>query len=227
MKKCLRLLTLFIPFLPISSWAHTKALPPGFVYLNDVAPTILSEIRYAGPHNFVGNPIHGYKRPVCIITKRAALALLDVQYDLKKQGFKLKVFDCYRPQKAVDHFVAWSKAKEDWHTKAAYYPHLKKTDLFNQDYIASQSGHTRGSTIDLTVINLKTHRPLDMGTPFDFMDDRSNPLSDAVSKTQFENRMILRRVMISDGFIPYPGEWWHFTLKGEPFPNTYFNFDVE
>jgi zinc D-Ala-D-Ala dipeptidase len=221
------ILIFFLCLLPTLAWAHKKFLPPGFVYLSDIVPTITSEIRYAGRSNIIGKPVHGYKRPVCIITKRAALALLEVQSDLKEQGLALKVFDCYRPQKAVNHFIAWSKTKEGPYIKRTYHPHLNKAELFKQNYIDKQSGHTRGSTVDLTVVNLKTHRPLDMGTSFDFMDERSNPLSDAVTESQFENRMLLRRVMINGGFIPFPTEWWHFTLKGEPFPNTYFDFDVE
>ena len=206
------------------------SLPSGFVYLNDVAPDIMLDIRYASADNFIGKPIDGYVKPVAITTRKTALALKNAQADFKRFGLGLKVFDAYRPQRAVDHFVRWAK---DWHDtlmKSKYYPQVAKQDLFQEDYIAAKSGHSRGSTVDVTLSYLEANglaHELDMGTGFDFFDPRSWPEYPELTAAQRANRMLLQVVMEKHGFKPYPKEWWHFTLKQESYPDTYFNFNVE
>lgn len=200
--------------------------PNEFVYLKKMNPTIQEEVRYYSANNFIGRPIQGYQKPVCILTKSAAMALLNVQSELKEKHLGLKVFDCYRPQMAVDDFSQWAHDPEDQKMKNAYYPHINKADLFKLNYLAFRSGHTRGSTVDLTIIDLHTNEPLDMGTPFDFMDPLSHPSCRLITSEQFKNRMLLQTLMIKFGFLPLKTEWWHFTLKNEPYPNTYFNFPV-
>lgn len=203
-----------------------RMLPKEFVYLKDIDPSIQQDIRYYGAHNFVGKPLPGYERPVCILTQPAADALRQVQQELKKKGLGLKVFDGYRPQMTVDEFIRWSADETDQKMKADYYPNVNKADFFKLDYVAARSGHTRGSTVDLTLIDLKTHQELDMGTHFDFMDELSHPANRSVTEKQYQNRRLLSDVMIKLGFVPIETEWWHFTLKNELFPDTYFNFPV-
>lgn len=205
--------------------ADTK--PSDFVYLSAVAPSIQQDIRYFSTNNFIGRRIQGYIHPVCILTKPAALALVKVQQALNPLGLGLKIFDGYRPQIAVDDFVQWSQQKKDQKMKMDYFPRVNKADFFKLGYIAEHSGHTRGSTVDLTIFNLKTQQELDMGTRFDFMDRRSHPLTGQVTRLQFRNRMLLRKLMLQYGFVGASTEWWHFTLKNEPYKNTYFNFLVE
>jgi len=204
-------------------------LPNNFVYLKDVVPSIREDIRYATYHNFIGRPLPGYENPICILTKPTALALLKVQNELNKKCLCLKVFDCYRPQMTVDEFIRWSKDIHDQKMKSDYYPNVNKADFFKLDYAAERSGHTRGSTVDLKIIDVKTNQELDMGTHFDFMDELSHPFNRSVTKKQYQNRQLLNYVMAQYGFIPLnekDTEWWHFTLKDEPFPDTYFNFQV-
>ncbi len=205
-------------------------LPQDFVYLKDIAPTIQQDIRYAENNNFVGKQLAGYESPVCIVTKPTAFALFKIQEDLNRKGLGLKVFDGYRPQMTVDEFIAWSKDSNDQKMKQEYYPHVNKADFFKLGYVAAKSGHTRGSTVDITIINLKTHQELDMGTHFDFMDELSHPFNLKVSEKQYQNRQLLNQLMSQYGFIPLnqqDTEWWHFTLKNEPYPDTYFNFPIK
>ena len=205
-------------------------LPKRFVYLTDIAPSILQDIRYATDNNFIGKPLPGYKDPICILTEPTADALVKVQQELNQQGLGLKVFDGYRPQTSVNEFIRWSKDAPDQKMKAVYYPNVNKADFFKLGYIKKKSGHTRGSTVDLTIIDLKTNQELDMGTPFDFMDELSHPLSQGVTLKQYLNRQLLNNMMSRHGFIPLKQqdtEWWHFTLKNELFPDTYFNFPVK
>lgn len=205
-------------------------LPQGFAYLHDICPDIIVDLRYLSSNNFVGKPIDGYNTEKCIISSEAAKALCNVQNDLNLKGYGLKVFDAFRPQQAVDHFVRWAKDTEDNKMKAQFYPAIDKRHLFQQGYISSKSGHTRGSTVDLTLINLEGDNPgeeVDMGTRWDFFSPSSWPDSEKVTALQKSNRMILQKVMVKHGFRPYKAEWWHFTLKQEPFPDTYFNFPVE
>ena len=206
------------------------SLPSGFVYLNDVAPDIMLDIRYASADNFIGKPIDGYVKPVAITTRKTASALKNAQADFKRFGLGLKVFDAYRPQRAVDHFVRWAKDWRDTLMKSKYYPQVAKQDLFKEDYIAEKSGHSRGSTVDVTLSYREASglaHELDMGTSFDFFDPRSWPEYPDLTAAQRANRMLLQVVMEKHGFKPYPKEWWHFTLKQESNPDTYFNFDVE
>ena len=200
--------------------------PDNFVYVTQIIPNIKQDIRYFGNNNFVGRPITGYKKPVCILTSAATQALLKVQTALNKQNLGLLVYDCYRPQMAVDDFIQWSQ-NADKKTKNLFYPHIDKKNLFQLGYIARRSGHTRGSTVDLTLVDLASNQVLDMGTPFDYLDPLSHPDNRDITREQFKNRMLLRSLMIKSGFMPIKTEWWHFTLKNEPYKNTYFNFFVE
>ena len=201
--------------------------PDDFVYLLDLEPSIKIELRYFSNNNFIGQPIDGYHRSTIIVSKPTALALQKVQNDLEKKGLGLKIFDAYRPQQAVNHFVRWAKVLNDTLMKQSYYPDVPKSELFKRGYIASKSGHSRGSTVDLTLIALDSGNELDMGSPYDFFGLQSHPFYKKITDKQRNNRMLLRRVMLKNGFIPYENEWWHFTLRDEPFPNQYFDFPVK
>jgi len=204
-----------------------RNLPKGFVYLDDLIPTVQFDIRYYGNNNFVGKRINGYNAPLAIMTEEAAEALKEVQAELREKGFTLLIFDAYRPQKAVNHFMVWSKDAKDTKMKEQYYPNLDKSVLFQLGYIAEKSGHSRGSTVDLTLIDLKTGEKVDMGGNFDFFSEISHHSTDLITNAQAANRKLLKDVMEKHGFKPYLEEWWHYTLKNEPYPLQYFNFDVE
>ncbi|MFE7775930.1 M15 family metallopeptidase [Streptomyces sp. NPDC057445] len=224
--------------------------PAEFVALRLVDPTIIQEMRYTTAHNFIGEPIDGYRQPVCILTRPAARALHLAQRQLLRRGYSLKVYDCYRPQRAVDHFVRWAKDLDDERMKQEFYPHVDKSRLFEDGYIAEKSGHSRGGTVDLTVVKLpagKT-RPyipgeqlvpcyapkgerfpdnsVDMGTGFDCFDTLSNTDDPRVQGAQRANRQLLKATLTDAGFVNLPEEWWHFTHKPELFPDTYFDFPV-
>ena len=204
------------------------SLPEGFIYVDEVIPSIKQDIRYFGVNNFVGRPINGYHANRAILTKSAASALKAVQEELSKFGLGLLVFDAYRPQQAVDDFVAWSKDDKDTKSKSANYPQVSKNMLISEGFIAEYSGHSRGSTIDLTIVSENTpFKQLDMGTPFDFFGPESWPNYAGITSQQRANRLLLQNIMIKYDFKPYLQEWWHFTLKNEPFPETYFNFPVQ
>ena len=203
---------------------NAQKLPKNFVYLKDIAPSIRIELRYFSNNNFIGKPIDGYNSNSIVITEQTAKYLKKIQQELLRKELSLKIFDGYRPQQAVDHFVRWAKVLNDTIMKAQYYPKVKKKNLFKKGYIAEKSGHSRGSTIDLTIINIKADEALDMGSEYDFFGIQSHPLYKNISKKQKKNRMLLREIMLDNGFKPYENEWWHFTLKKEPFPNTYFKF---
>ena len=192
-----------------------------FTNVNLFISGIHYDIRYAQENNFVGSVIEGYQKPLCFLSHKSALALKKVETSLQKKGLTLKVFDCYRPQRAVNHFVRWAKDLNDTKMKSVYYPNVQKKELFEKGYIAARSGHSRGSTVDLTI------EGLDMGTPFDFFDPRSHTDSHDVSVTQHANRMYLKTVMEENGFKNYSEEWWHYTLKNEPFKKRYFDFVVK
>ena len=204
------------------------ALPPGFAYADTVIPDLEVELRYFSRDNFIGVPIDGYEASRVITTRLASAALAGVQSDLSQFGLGLKVFDAYRPQSAVDHFVRWASDLTDTTMKAAYYPQVSKDRLFAEGYISARSGHSRGSTVDLTVVDLRdSSRPeLDMGSPYDFFGVESWPLHDNLTEVQRANRLMLRTVMVRHGFRSYEKEWWHFTLIREPFPDRYFEFPV-
>lgn len=218
------LLFVSLLLLPVS---HAFALQNGFSYVSETVPGAVIDVRYFGANNFVGEPIDGYTAPRVILTTAAAEALAKVQMDLAPFGLGLKVFDGYRPQRAVDHFVRWGKDLTDTRMKAQFYPDVDKKDLFKDGYIAEKSGHSRGSTVDLTIIDLASGKALDMGTPFDFFGPKSWPANRQMSPQVRANRGLLRAVMARHGFKPLKEEWWHFTLKQEPFPDTYFDFPIQ
>jgi zinc D-Ala-D-Ala dipeptidase len=199
--------------------------PADFVALADVDPTIRQEIRYATAHNFVGAPLDGYDDPCCVLTRPAAEALSRVQRILLRDGFALRVYDGYRPQAAVDHMVRWSRDPEAQHMKSVFFPYVDKGRLFADGYVAARSGHSRGSTVDVT-LTAGDGELLDMGTEFDFFDPRSHTLHPDTAPVPRENRRRLTEAMASAGFVNLPEEWWHFTLADEPFPDSYFGFPV-
>jgi D-alanyl-D-alanine dipeptidase len=199
---------------------------PRFVDAAEVVSGLMVDIRYFSGNNFVGRRIDGYEAPLCLLTRDAANALAAVQQDLAARGFGLKVFDCYRPVRAVAHFVRWARDAADQQHKREYYPELDKLTLFRDGYISARSGHSRGSTIDLTLIRLSDRESLDMGSPFDFFGPRSGRAQRDVPAEVQANRNILAAAMVRRGFRGYWKEWWHFTLAGEPFPETYFDFPV-
>lgn len=222
MKKWLLILTVLF-----SSFGISQNLPDNFVYLKDFDVSIQTELRYYTNHNFIGKPINGYNNNCVIVSKPAAKQLQIIQQKLLKDNLSLKIFDAYRPQTAVNHFVKWAKILNDTVMKQQYYPNVAKSQLFNLGYIASKSGHSRGSTVDLTLVDLRTNKELDMGSSYDFFGEVSHPFYKNITSEQKKNRFLLRNIMINNGFIPYNNEWWHFTLKNEPFPKTYHNFMVE
>ena len=196
-----------------------------FVLLSDVIPDILLDIRYYSSFNFVGERIDGYELPLAFITKKTAIALKNVSEQIRKQGLRFKIYDAYRPQKAVDHFLRWASDINDIRMKESFYPEVDKKDLFEAGYIAARSAHSRGSTVDLTLFSDQGY-DLDMGSAFDYFGEISHPDYQDISEKQHENRMLLRDLMVKNGFIPYEKEWWHFTLADEPFPDTYFDFSI-
>ena len=197
-----------------------------FVLLSEAVPDAILEIRYYSTYNFVGDRVDGYEEPVALLTKEAAEALKEVSDDLAEQGYRLKIFDAYRPQMAVDNFVEWAEDVEDTKMKEYFYPELDKSVLFDQGYIAEHSGHSRGSTVDLTLFDMNTEKEVDMGGTFDYFGELSHPDYTGITDEQYANRMILRDAMTKHGFKPLDEEWWHFTLENEPYPDTYFKFPV-
>ena len=200
--------------------------PSGFVVLADYVPHIVQEIRYYSTYNFIGERIDGYEEPCAILTLEAARALKAVSVEMLVQGYRLKVFDAYRPSRAVKHFVFWGIEDQDVRMKPYFYPELEKQELFSKGYVASKSSHSRGSTVDLTLLDMDTGKELDMGSPFDLFSEVSHPDYRGITQAQYENRMLLQRVMLRNGFEPIDCEWWHFTLGQEPYPDTYFDFPV-
>lgn len=233
-----------------SGTAPGRAIPEGFVAVSQSDPSILHDIRYATDHNFIGRPIDGYEAPLCILTTQAATALSAAQRAVRRLGYSLKVYDCYRPQRAVDDFVAWAEELDDVAMKAEFYPDLDKSVLFEQGYIAEKSGHSRGSTLDLTLVELPPRpqpayvpgQPLvacyapvterfadntiDMGTGYDCFDTLANTLDPRITGAPLRNRLLLKDAMEDAGFVNYDLEWWHYTLAGEPYPDTYFDFPI-
>ncbi|MDR3477100.1 MAG: M15 family metallopeptidase [Gammaproteobacteria bacterium] len=242
-------------FVAVSAWmptveAEIQTMPSDFVYLRSVDPSILQEMRYAGYHNFLGRPIAGYHATECILTRKAAFALKKVQTELKQSGLSLKVYDCFRPQTAVNDFTASGKDLSDQRMKTEFYPRVSKDAFFKLGYVAEKSGHSRGSTVDLTIVPVPTpkqeayHRnqklydcaapygkrfhdnSIDMGTGFDCFDERAHSDSTAINSIAYHNRSVLRVAMEQQGFKQYINEWWHFTLNNEPYPDTYFDFPI-
>jgi D-alanyl-D-alanine dipeptidase len=205
---------------------QAQALPQGFGQIADYLPKLQLELRYAGSDNFTGRPIKGYEQPKKVLTIKTLVALQKVQQELTQQGMGLKLFDGYRPQRAVNDFIAWSVDPADTLTKAQYYPNLPKDELFDRGYIAKRSGHSRGSTVDLTIIytsGVNQGKEVDMGSPWDFFGSISWYETTQISPKQMAQRRFLQELMVAHGFRTYAKEWWHFTLKEEPFPNTYFD----
>jgi D-alanyl-D-alanine dipeptidase len=200
--------------------------PSGFVLLSDYVPSVVQEIRYFSTYNFIGERIDGYEQPVALLTKQAADSLKVVSDELRKHGYRLKIWDSYRPQRAVNHFIRWAEDLNDTAMKRIFYPMVDKSLLFEQNYIMARSGHSRGSTVDLTLVDEQTGKELDMGSTFDWFGTESHPDYMDLTSTQLANRLVLRHAMLSHGFKPLDSEWWHFTLADEPFPDTYFDFPV-
>ncbi len=237
------------PVTPTATPAQARA-PAGFVDLADVDPTIDADIRYATAHNFVGRPIAGYREPLCLLTRPAAEALRRVQEDARGSGHRLKVYDCYRPQPAVDDFVAWGKRPGEERMKAEFYPAVAKSRLFDEGYLGAPTAHSRGSTVDLTLVAdpPPTQRPfvpgerlvsctapagerfadngVDMGTGYDCFDPRAHTADRRITETAQRNRELLKRLMTENGFANYPREWWHYRYVDEPYPDTYFDVPV-
>lgn len=207
-----------------------------FVLLTDVVPDAILEIRYYSTYNFIGERIPGYEAPIALLTRQAADSLKKVSDDLHAQGYRLKIWDGYRPQKAVDRFMEWAKDLGDTRMKPYFYPELSKDRIIPEEYVAEKSGHTRGSTVDLTLFDMKKEKEVDMGSTFDYFGPISHPdvqpgqkageYPTTLTEEQYANRMTLRKAMLAHGFKPLDSEWWHFTLKDEPFPNIYFTFPV-
>ncbi len=209
-----------------TAWAGTSSDASDFVLLTDAIPDAILEIRYYSTYNFVGDRIDGYEEPLAFLTAEAAEALRGASDELKEMGYRLKIYDAYRPQMAVTNFVNWAKDTEDTRMKEYFYPDLEKDVLFPQGYIAERSGHSRGSTVDLTLFDMRTEKEVDMGGTFDYFGEESHPDYTGITAEQYENRMILCRVMEKHGFMPVDTEWWHFTLRDEPYPDTYFTFPI-
>lgn len=202
-------------------------LPKGFVYLDDVLESAHYDIRYNSDYNFVGERIDGYKASVAIMTEKAAKALKKASEKLAPLGYELKIYDGYRPEKAVAHFIRWSKESGDDGMKREFYPDINKSRLFKMGYLSSRSAHSRGSTVDLGIVHKDTGEDVDMGGSFDFLGEISHHGTTLITKQQTANRNVLKKAMEESGFRAYSKEWWHYTLNSEPFPKTYFDFDVE
>ena len=216
---------IFVAFLCLLS-ACTPRNQADFVSLTEAVPDAILEIRYFSTYNFVGERIDGYLAPTALMTREAADSLRAVSDDVIKLGYRLKIYDAYRPQCAVDHFVRWASDFTDTTMRQYFYPDVDKTLLFEEGYIAEKSGHTRGSTVDLTLFDMSTEKEVDMGGTFDWFGEESHPSYQDITAEQYANRMILREAMLRHGFKPLEEEWWHFTLKDEPYPDTYFKFPV-
>ena len=250
LRQVLTMLIAAVVLFPVSGCRTScpEPAPSGFVHVSDVIPDAILEIRYYSTYNFIGDRVNGYEKPTALLTSEAARALKAVSDDVKKQGYRLKIYDAYRPQRAVTHFMNWAKQLNDTRMKAYFYPDLDKSVLFAQGYIAEKSGHSRGSTVDLTLFDMKTGKEVDMGGTFDWFGKESHPdwcgkadtheytgdfpgntppAGRKINEVQFRNRMLLRAAMLRHGFKPIAEEWWHFTLAKEPYPETYFDHPVK
>lgn len=227
-----RSVLLLLPLLILAACNRPSAQPEAiydrsdFVEITDVVPDAILEIRYYSTYNFVGARVDGYERPIALITRKAADSLRVAADELKAQGYLLKIWDAYRPQTAVNHFIRWAEDLQDTTMKAVFYPMVDKSLLFEQQYIMARSGHSRGSTVDLTLLCAATGKELDMGSPFDWFGTESHPDYTALTPEQIANRHILWDAMLRHGFKMIDSEWWHFTLIDEPYPDTYFDFPI-
>lgn len=212
---------------PVAEIAKKRALPEGFVYVDEVLEHAFYEIRYYSEYNFVGEQIDGYYAPFAILSKQAANALKKAELALEPHGYALLIYDAYRPKKAVEHFSKWAADERNIKMKKEFYPDIDKKNVFKLGYLSHRSGHSRGSTVDLTLADQETGEPLDMGGIHDFLGEISAHDAAGLTEAQAENRLLLKETMIAAGFKPYGKEWWHYTLKNEPYPKKYFDFDVE
>ena len=201
-------------------------LPEGFVYIDDLIEDCIVDAKYWGTDNFMGCPVDGYERPLVVMCREVADRCVKAAALLREQGYRMKIYDAYRPQRAVDHFVRWAADIADIRRKPIHYPSIDKKDFFALQYVAKKSGHTRASAVDLTLVDAKTHQELDMGSIFDFLDPRSHIVTDGLTVQQESNRALLRDAMVQSGFKVYAYEWWHFSLEKEPYPDTYFDFPI-
>lgn len=210
-----------------SSYATESTDSSDFVDISQIIPEAVIELRYYTQYNFIGDRIHGYEAPVAMLTKEAAYALKNANKELLNQGYTIKVYDAYRPQQAVDHFVIWARNLQDVRMKEYFYPEFNKDELFIRGYIAFKSGHSKGSTIDITLFDLSNKCEVDMGGTFDYFGYRSHQNFPYITEQQKKNRELLRQTMLKHGFMGIDTEWWHYTLISEPYPTTYFNFPVK
>ena len=199
----------------------------GFVSVSDVIPDAVLDIRYYSSNNFVGERINGYEEPLALLSEETAYALKNAADELRNQGYRIKIFDAYRPQRAVEHFASWASDWNDTKMKDDFYPSVDKSLLFDYGYIAYYSGHSRGSKVDMTLVDSNTDQELDMGGTFDYFDVVSHPDYTGITSEQYNNRMILQQAMLNNGFYSCSTEWWDFTLSNEPYPYTYFDFPVK
>lgn len=204
-----------------------KGLPQGFLYADEVIPDSIVDAKYAGTDNFLGRAVCGYHAPLVVVSEAAAVRLIKAAQTLRAQGYVMKFYDAYRPQRAVDDFVRWGADLADERRKPIHYPNEEKAAMFAKGYICEKSGHTRACAVDLTIVDMKTHQELDMGSIFDFMDARSHHGAAGLSPLQESNRAILREAMCANGFKLYHEEWWHYIVDPEPYPDTYFDFPIE
>ncbi len=204
-----------------------RELPEGFVYIDELIEDCIIDAKYAGTDNFIGCPIDGYEQPLVVASKEVAEASVKAADILRRQGYVMKIFDSYRPQRAVDHFCRWGEDLNDIRRKPLHYPDIDKSRMFEDGYIAVRSTHTRGCAIDLSLVYMDNHQDVDMGSRFDFMGPLSWPMSDDVTPEQKKNRMILREAMTAAGFQPLDVEYWHFSIDPEPYPDTYFDFPIK
>ena len=221
-----RLLNLLLAFVFFTTLAKAQEIPDDFVYIDEVIPDVIYEIRYAADDNFIGKPVAGYEIARAVLSKPAAKALAKVQKELIQNDYMLKVFDAYRPQRAVNHFMEWARDEGDTLKKQEFYPEVPKKDLFQLGYIATRSGHSRGSTVDLTMIRVSDCKNVDMGSTYDFFGEISHHNTSKITLQQKKNRELLRLTMRKYGFRSYSEEWWHYTYDMEPYPDTYFDFPV-
>lgn len=211
--------------------SHSKInknnLPDGFVIVSNVVPDVIQEIRYYSTYNLIGKRLDSYNAPIAILNKESANALKNAAEDFNSQGYYIKIFDAYRPQTAVNNFISWAKNINDTKMKNIFYPNVNKKELFSLGYIAEKSAHSRGSALDMTLIDMKSGKEIDAGSPYDFFDEISHHGTDKITEEQDKNRLIIKNTMERNGFSAYPNEWWHYTLNNEPYPDTYFDFPID
>jgi D-alanyl-D-alanine dipeptidase len=216
----------FFKFLLLFSFISFSQSSDSFIDIKEYIPSIIIDLKYSSDDNFTGRVVKGYESPKCLLTFEAASSLRNIQTILNKSGYSLKIYDAYRPQRSVNHFINWSKNQSDTLKKSYFYPNLLKSNLFELGYIAASSSHSRGSTVDITLVEISSGKEIDMGSPYDFFGLESSHDYENISITQKNNRKLLLDVMTKNGFSSYSKEWWHYTFIDEPFPTTYFDFTI-